>query len=204
MASPTWINAQPMEARKFTCGYCGVIVGADKGYWRQEPPTPLGQPTPAVNRIYVSPHCNKPSVFLGDMQVPGAAFGSIVEHLPPDVEMLYSETRNCITVSAYTASALACRKLLMNVAVAVGAPENDNFQNYVKYLADNGYVPPSARSWIDHIRNKGNEATHEIPQTDPNDAEDLITFMEMILRLVFEFPNRIPRTAPPATGAAGA
>jgi hypothetical protein len=52
---------------------------------------------------------------------------------------------------------------------------------------------------VDHIRQKGNEATHEIPSVSEADAKDLLTFMEMILKLVFEFPNRIPgHGAPPA------
>lgn len=32
-----------------------------------------------------------------------------------------------MSVRAYTAAALACRKLLMNTAVSKGAPENKNF-----------------------------------------------------------------------------
>jgi len=65
----------------------------------------------------------------------------------------------------------------------------------VSYLADNGYVPPNSRDWVDHIRQKSNEATHEIPAIIEADAKDLLTFMEMILKLVFEFPNRVPKPA---------
>ena len=119
-------------------------------------------------------------------------FGAEIAHLPKDVESLYREARNCISVAAPTASVLACRKLLMNVAVSQGAPPNGTFQSYVTYLAANGYVPPNAKGWVDHIREKGNEATHEIPPVKEPDAKDLLTFMEMILKLVYEFPNRIP------------
>jgi hypothetical protein len=85
----------------------------------------------------------------------------------------------------------------MNVAASLGAPPAEKFVVYVKYLSDNGFVPPNARGWVDHIRDKGNEATHEIPSMGRPDAEDLITFIEMILKLVYEFPNRVPK--PPAT-----
>jgi hypothetical protein len=125
--------------------------------------------------------------------VPDVAYGASIDHLPPTVESLYNEARNCMSVSAPTASALASRKLLMNIAVHLGAAEDQKFFKYVNYISDNGYVPPNAKGWVDHIRDKGNEATHEIPAVSLEDAKDLLTFMEMLLKLVFEFPNRIPK-----------
>jgi hypothetical protein len=133
--------------------------------------------------------------------VPGVAFGADVNHLPADVAGLYREARNCMVVSAFTASVLATRKLLMNVAVSQGAAPNGSFQSYVDFLATKGYVPPTAKGWVDHIRVKGNEATHEIPPITEPDAKDLLTFMEMILKLVFEFPNRVPGHGAATTGS---
>ena len=101
-----------------------------------------------------------------------------------------------MSVSAYTASVLACRKLLMNIAVAQGAAEGKKFAEYVQYLADNGYVPPNGKGWVDHIRKKGNEATHEIPHMERGDAEELIAFAEMLLKFIYEFPARYPPPSP--------
>lgn len=120
--------------------------------------------------------------------MPGVAFGNEVAHLPADVDGLYREARNCMSVSAFTAGVLATRKLLMNVAASLGASPGGSFQSYVTYLEENGYVPPKARGWVDHIRKKGNEATHEIPPIARTDAEELITFVEMILKLVYDYP----------------
>lgn len=50
----------------------------------------------------------------------------------------------------------------MNIAVSQGADEGLRFVEYVEYLANSGFVPPNGRGWVDHIRKKGNEATHEI------------------------------------------
>ena len=47
-----------------------------------------------------------------------------------------------MSVSAFTASVLTTRKLLMNVAVAQVLADG-SFQSYVNYLASNGYVPPN-------------------------------------------------------------
>lgn len=80
----------------------------------------------------------------------------------------------------------------MNVAVDLNAPPNQTFVEYVKYLSNNHYIPPNAQGWVDHIRNKGNEANHEIYLMSQTDAEELISLAEMLLKIVYEFPARVP------------
>ena len=63
---------------------------------------------------------------------------------------------------------------------------------YVDFLANSGYVPPNGRGWVDHIRKKGNEATHEIAVMSGADAKELLVFIEMLLKSIYEFPSRIP------------
>jgi hypothetical protein len=58
-------------------------------------------------------------------------------------------------------------------------------------LAAKGYVPPDGREWVDHIRQKGNEANHEIKVMTAQDARDLVSFLEMLLKFVYEFPAKI-------------
>jgi len=119
--------------------------------------------------------------------------GNDVNSVPEKVYELYNEARKCVAVFAYTASVLICRKLLMNLAVSQGADENLRFIEYVDYLADNGFVPPNGKGWVDHIRKKGNEATHEIVLMNQEDAHELISFSEMLLKFIFEFPAKIPQ-----------
>jgi hypothetical protein len=58
----------------------------------------------------------------------------------------------------------------------------------VAYLVDNHYVTPKARGWVDAIRTRGNEATHELPAMSQQDARELLTFVEMLLKTIYEFP----------------
>ena len=127
-----------------------------------------------------------------DSQLPGVSPGQEVANIPNDVAQLYAEARVSIAANAYTAAVLACRKLLMNVAVSQGAAEGLSFVAYVEHLASSGYIPPNGRVWVDHIRKKGNEATHEIRLMDRAAAEELVTFAEMLLKFVYEFPARVP------------
>ena len=178
-----WHGVTPnLGVKKFHCGFCCAIVASHTG-------------ADAINTnwIRICPHCLHPTYCLGEEgeQYPGVAFGNPVENLPDDISNLYEEARACCSGSSYTAAVLVLRKLLMNIAVQKGASENLKFIEYVKHLSDNGYVPPDGKSWVDHIRQKGNEATHEIQLMDKKDAEDLILFSEMLLKFIYEFPSLI-------------
>jgi hypothetical protein len=110
---------------------------------------------------------------------------------------LYGEARRAMTPGAFTAAALVLRKLLMNIAVAEGADTDRNFVGYVDYLEEHHYSPPKGRAWVDHIRRKGNEATHEIPDITREDAEELLAFAETLLKYLYEFPSRVAPDAEP-------
>ncbi len=84
------------------------------------------------------------------------------------------------------------RKLLMHIAVAQGAESGGSFQQYVSHLSDRGFVPPNGKHWVDHIRSKGNEANHELLHTERTEAERLLVFAAMLLRFIYEFPQRLP------------
>jgi len=181
-----WYNAYQVPSRKYQCGYCGNRVAANVGYYVNG--------NPAIS-ICICPFCEKPSYFAPNEQVPGVVPGSDVKSLPGDIEALYAEARRCFSLRGYTAAVIVCRKLLMNIAVAQGAPGGQSFIEYVEYLAVNGFVPPNGKAWVDHIRKKGNEANHEIILMTQQDAEKLISFTEMLLKFIYEFPSRI-RTVP--------
>jgi hypothetical protein len=113
-----------------------------------------------------------------------------VEHLPDDIEVLYEEARNCTSVNAFNASAMLCRKILIHLAVEKGAEEGKSFEDYLDYIADR-YISDENRQWVQQIRDKGGEARHQMPQMTKYDAEQLITFIEMLLKLIYEFPGKI-------------
>jgi hypothetical protein len=178
-----WHGQNDIGAKQFRCGHCGYNVANDKGFF----------PKNNNARIYLCPNCDKPTFFdVNSHQFPGVVPGNEVQHLPAELEQLYREARKCCSVSAFTASVLASRKMLMNIAVQQGAREGLKFIEYVEYLATNGFIPPNGKGWVDHIRKKGNEATHEITLMTQPDAEELIAFSEMLLKFIYEFPSRVP------------
>ena len=103
-----------------------------------------------------------------------------------------------MSVSAYSSTVMLCRKLLMHIAVEKGAKGKLSFSDYVNWLDENNYIPPDGKGWVDYIRKKGNETNHVIQIMEKDDAEKLITFIGMLMKIIYEYPSMIPQ---PENGA---
>ena len=141
MADAGWTNVGSIGSREFACGFCGFVVASDRGYHANK----------AIEqqqaRIFICPHCSKPTFFLSDTQTPGISPGAEVKDVPTQLGALYAEARRAVSVSAFTASVLASRKMLMNIAVDNGAKPGLSFVEYVGFLAEKNFVPPNGRGW---------------------------------------------------------
>jgi hypothetical protein len=180
-----WTNAEGVPSADWKCGYCGNEVGSNTGY--RLPPSAGPEWF-----IRICPSCNAPTFFSPSDHSPRGLPGGPVEHLPADLAALFAEARAAIAAGAPTAAVLACRKMLMHIAVDAGAEKNDSFLHYVEYLAAKGYVPPSGKTWVDYIRTKGNEANHEIVVMTSEEGRALVLFVEMLLRFIYELPALVP------------
>ena len=69
--------------------------------------------------------------------------------------------------------------------------QDSSFRLRSHFRTRRGYVPPNGQGWVDHIWTKGNEANHEIRLMRKTDAEELISFSEMLLKFIYEFPQRV-------------
>ena len=188
-----WNQLQALQNKAFICGFCTTTVSSVRGYKLGHHGDGSGA---QVGAIYVCPNCGGPSFFdLSGARYPSPSFGKPVQHVPASLTGVYEEARRCSSHNSFTGSVLLCRKMLMNIAVQQGATEGLKFIEYVNYLAAQGYVPPHGKHWVDHIRKKGNEATHEIALMTEGDAKELLIFIEMLLRFIYEFPAMVP--APP-------
>lgn len=187
-----WQNARALTSRDFTCGYCGASIASQQGFYGLN-----NSDSAQKSYIYICHKCSQPTYFsLKGKQTPGSAYGNSVKDITaPLVESLYEEARNCISANAFTAAVLCSRKLLMNIAVSKGVPKGKTFFEYVEFLSSNNFIPPDGKGWVDQIRTKGNEANHEIAIMEKEDAEELIDFLEMLLKFIYEFPAKIKKKA---------
>jgi len=147
----------------------------------------------ALSFIFICPKCTNPTFIDNNgNQTPNVRLGSEVDGITDEgIKVLYNQARDCTSLCAYTASTLVCRKILMNLAVQQGAKEGKSFIEYVEYLDSEGYVPPNGKTWVDRIRTKGNEATHEIRLIKKTEAIQILKFTEMLLRFAYEFPSML-------------
>jgi hypothetical protein len=185
-----WHEWQSIDTQSWRCGYCGRDVSSDRGWYAGHYRESQYETVTAY--LAICPRCDLPSLITadGEMTVPPGLYGDAVQHLSVDVEALYDEARRAVGSGAHNSAALACRKILMHVGVEKGAPENENFVAYVNYLASKGYVPPDAREWIDEIREHGNDANHDIDLITKGEAENMVDFTAMLLRVIYEYPAR--------------
>lgn len=183
-----WSNAKELKAITYNCSFCGTTVSSATGYYTSTSST-------TVSTIRICPSCHFPTLIAPDgKHFPECPPGASVPNLPIEIEALYNEARQSAGANAPTAAVLICRKLLMNIAVTEGAEEGWSFLKYVEYLASKGYIPPKGKDWVDYVRKRGNEANHEIELMEHEDAVALVSFVEMLLRFIYEFPNMVPIT----------
>ena len=189
-----WEGLGSIVARQYECAFCGTSVAPNQG-WRAR--STFNNQYAAA--IMICHNCHRPTfIDENDRQFPGRPFGQEVEGIPEKaLTELYGEARNAMSASCYTASVLCCRKILMHIAVEKGAKPGDSFVKYVEHLASANYIPPDARIWVDHIRTKANEANHEIAVMSRTDAEELLSFTEMLLKVIYEFPASIKKRITP-------
>ena len=188
----SWGNIQDQPSHKYKCGFCGFPLASEKG-WRASRSEIVGNAYRDVEygRIYVCHQCSRPTFFDAKtgQQTPGIAFGNSVQNIADQaVREIYEEARKATSAGCYTAAVLCCRKLLMHMSVAKGAKPGGSFKGYVEFLADNNHIPTDCKSWVDEIKDTGNEANHEVKMMKQEDAETLVSFCEMLLKIFYEFP----------------
>lgn len=182
-----WADQRKLQSKSYTCGHCGSSISSEKGFFAVLEGNPLHEEN-AIGWIYICHKCLKPTFFnIDDTQTPGVLYGRKFNvAIPEEINNLYEEAKKCYSVNAFTSTGLCCRKLLMHIAVELGAKEGLKFIEYVNYLDTESYIPRNSKKWVDIIRTKGNEANHEIKILSQKDAEQLIMFSSIIINLIYE------------------
>ncbi|MEE6691390.1 DUF4145 domain-containing protein [Limosilactobacillus reuteri] len=181
-----WEAIQDIDSATYTCAYCGQTVSSNQGIIVND--CYNGK----KGGIFMCSLCKFPT-YLGpdfngnNIQSPNAKYGNSVSDVPDSVNHIYEEMRSSYSVGAYTGTILLARTLLNHIGVNFGAKENQGFQYYVEYLFNNGYLPHNSKDWVDKIREFGNKATHRLVVNTKKDAQLMIKFCEMILKINYEY-----------------
>jgi len=180
----------------FYCSYCGRETVATEGLLGEADIRVVEEgrfsQTNENPVLAICPYCGFPTFLFGPVgQIPGRKYGNNVSNITEEsVESIYNQARDCYSVGAFTAVLQLCRTLLMHIAVSKGEEPGKTFKQYVTCLIDNGILPKDSKSWVDKIRSLGNDAVHEIHIRTEEEAQNILDFTEMVLKLVYEYPSR--------------
>ena len=188
-----WILKDSIQERNFQCGYCGRLVNSSKGIAAIINNGPNRSISNLLG-VYICPNCKRPTFIdrIFDVtQVPLPKRNTNLQNIPLEVMKVYQEALDAYSVGAFTGTTLLCRKLLMHIAVDLGAKENESFAEYVKFFDEQHFISPRSHGWVDEIRKIGNKANHKLDMNTKEEAEKDLIFCEMILKSNYEYPNEI-------------
>jgi hypothetical protein len=179
-----WLNQVQLPAHAFRCGYCSREVASNQGFQLH---------SVSHRRAYVCPNCDCPSYFDREQQTPKAVLGAPIGHLPSDIESLLKEARDCVAAGANTAAVLLARKMLMHIAVAQGASEGErSFSTSSTWRLRAGYLRTGSIGSISFGR-RATSRTMKLVVMTAVDATEILSFLEILLIFVYDFPNRVPK-----------
>ena len=109
--------------------------------------------------------------------------------VPAHVSGAYAEARECLAAGHYTAAAMLCRKLIMNLAADHGAKAGRRYAEYVGWLAEKGYITGAIRERIEFVRDRGNDANHHLGPVGRKRAMSAFMLTTELMRRVYELDH---------------
>jgi hypothetical protein len=183
-----WDNLSGFSSRAFICWNCNQKVASQKAYFtikRAYDGTKYG------SLIYICPHCNAP-VLIDDkknevlLPLPGIE----IKNIPENLKLVYNEIRKCMQNNCINGAIMLMRKLIMHIAVEEGDIEGRKFEQYVDFLCTSGIVPKKSKNKADSVRTLGNSTNHEIENRSLEEAQNCFEFIELLLKVNYEFADQ--------------
>lgn len=114
-----------------------------------------------------------------------------IRNLPPAVEKAAADAFNCFQSDLHRPAVLMARTTIEATAKASGVTSGTLVQK-IDALYSGGLILESTKSAAHAIRTFGNEMAHGDLDTEvsPEDTRDIIELMHLLLREVFELPDR--------------
>jgi hypothetical protein len=153
--------------------------------------------------------CTRGVVVNRGVVSPGASSLPAVDGCPADVEAAWAEVRAALGVRATTSAVMMCRKLLFHIAVEKGLPAKGDkgrapsFEQCLAHLRAEGLLTPPLEPWVQHIKDIGNTANHDLAAITPEEAERVATFTRQLLVTTYEMPHKMKAVLDEPPGGAG-
>ncbi len=114
--------------------------------------------------------------------------------IPKELRNALLESAQCYEAALYTPTVIMCRRTLDGFCQLMGVSKKLTLDKALKKLQDDGYISPQLYEWATLLRNKGNEAAHDINSNfTETDAKDLLDFTIAILDFSYSFKDKFEK-----------
>ena len=120
-------------------------------------------------------------------------FEKYPEYWPEAIGRYWLQAKRNIHDENWDAAAVMARSSLQ-IALRDHEAKGSNLKQEIDNLAAKGILPPIMKDWSDHVRELGNESAHPTPgqgPTNPQDARDIVQFLDFLLEYLYSLPHRI-------------
>lgn len=115
------------------------------------------------------------------------------ENWPDAVQRFWTQAKNSLNGENWDAAALMARSALQSAMREKGAIGKD-LKAEIENLASRGILSPLMKDWSHEVRELANESAHPgetAPPTDPQDARDIVQFLDFLLLYLYDLPRQI-------------
>jgi hypothetical protein len=115
------------------------------------------------------------------------------EHWPEDVGRYWLQAKRNLANENWDAAALMARSSLQ-LALRSQAAEGKTLKEEINHLVETRVLPLIVSEWSNEVRELGNDVAHPKPgggATSPQDAKDVVRFLDFFLRYLFTLPQEI-------------
>jgi hypothetical protein len=180
-----WNRIGNRNPKSFICWNCGKEIASEKAYETYDSVN-----VHSYSFIYICPNCNAPLILDDNKtEILLPLQGREINKLPQNIETIYSEIRKCMQSGCFNGAMMLMRKLIMHIAVEEGDSEGKKFEEYIDFLCENGIVPKKSKNKADSVRTLGNSTNHEIENRTLEEAKNCFGFIELLLRVNYEFAD---------------
>lgn len=117
------------------------------------------------------------------------------DHWPETVGRNWLQAKRNLLNQNWDAAAIMARTALQAALRDKNAKMN-NLKNEINDLAQKGILPPLMKEWSENVRVLGNESAHpnsEQGATNPQDAKDVIRFLDFLMVYLYNLPEQIKK-----------
>jgi hypothetical protein len=115
------------------------------------------------------------------------------DNWPPEVQRFWTQAKDSLKNENWDAAAVMARSALQ-IALRNKGAKGGSLKAEIENLANTSILHPLMKDWSTEVRELGNDSAHPKPNaqpTDPNDARDIVEFLNFLLMYLYDLPKQI-------------